>query len=305
MEALYTDIVFPTPGSDSYFDSFETCEGLPNDTVGLPISDYDSNLMKVEQMQQRSWEDRFQACKIGPFRYFAVFDGHSGTKRMGKYHVADYLVENLHKRLAFKLSTVDITSENEVTNILIKAFTDFDNELYNNDLLYGSTCTVVLIHDEQNRIYQVNLGDSRSIIFDDNGNKTFTVDHDPNREDEKQRIRDAGGFVSYGRLQGVIAVSRAFGDFEFKINKSYFNDSINGQMCAVPDVTVSSITRPSYILLTSDAPFENDSFTNYSLVEAVQDKIKAGVPHDIIVKDMVNAVAARCTDDVTIMLVTV
>jgi len=44
----------------------------------------------------------------------------------------------------------------------------------------------------------------------------LSQDHKPNREDEAQRIRDAGGFVINGRVMGELAVSRAFGDVDFK-----------------------------------------------------------------------------------------
>ena len=44
----------------------------------------------------------------------------------------------------------------------------------------------------------------------------MTVDHKPAREDETRRIRDAGGFVINNRVMGELAVSRAFGDCEFK-----------------------------------------------------------------------------------------
>ena len=41
-------------------------------------------------------------------------------------------------------------------------------------------------------------------------------DHKPSREDEAARIRNAGGFVIHNRVMGELAVSRAFGDAEFK-----------------------------------------------------------------------------------------
>jgi serine/threonine protein phosphatase PrpC len=44
----------------------------------------------------------------------------------------------------------------------------------------------------------------------------MTEDHKPTREDEQKRIRDAGGFVINNRVMGELAVSRAFGDAEFK-----------------------------------------------------------------------------------------
>ena len=43
----------------------------------------------------------------------------------------------------------------------------------------------------------------------------LSVDHKPNRQDERTRIEDAGGVVVWAgtwRVGGVLAVSRAFGD---------------------------------------------------------------------------------------------
>lgn len=44
----------------------------------------------------------------------------------------------------------------------------------------------------------------------------MSVDHKPSNGDESRRIEAAGGWVHNGRLHGVLAVSRAFGDIEHK-----------------------------------------------------------------------------------------
>ena len=44
----------------------------------------------------------------------------------------------------------------------------------------------------------------------------LSEDHKPSREDEARRIRQSGGFVINNRVMGELAVSRAFGDCEFK-----------------------------------------------------------------------------------------
>ncbi len=44
----------------------------------------------------------------------------------------------------------------------------------------------------------------------------LSEDHKPAREDEAKRIKDAGGFVINNRVMGELAVSRAFGDADFK-----------------------------------------------------------------------------------------
>lgn len=44
-------------------------------------------------------------------------------------------------------------------------------------------------------------------------------DHKPEKDTETKRIKAAGGFVEDNRVNGVIAVSRAIGDWEYKNNK--------------------------------------------------------------------------------------
>lgn len=45
----------------------------------------------------------------------------------------------------------------------------------------------------------------------------MSTDHKPNNEGEKARIEAVGGYVSDNRVQGSLALSRAFGDFSLKV----------------------------------------------------------------------------------------
>ena len=45
------------------------------------------------------------------------------------------------------------------------------------------------------------------------------MDHLPTNPDEYLRIKRAGGFVNHDRVNGSLAMSRAFGDFIFKQNE--------------------------------------------------------------------------------------
>jgi protein phosphatase 1B len=65
-------------------------------------------------------------------------------------------------------------------------------------------------------IYIANCGDSRAVLCR-SGNPVFsTRDHKPGLSGEKERIQKAGGCVVIQRVNGLLAVSRALGDYEYK-----------------------------------------------------------------------------------------
>ena len=79
-----------------------------------------------------------------------------------------------------------------------------------------------------------NVGDSRAVLSKGGKAVPMSVDHKPNRLDERRRIENAGGVVVWAgtwRVGGVLAVSRAFGD---RMLKQY--------VVALPDIQVRTST---------------------------------------------------------------
>ena len=103
-----------------------------------------------------------------------------------------------------------------VMQSLRDAFRKTDDDFIRTSLFpqHGSTATTALILGH--RLYCANVGDSRTLLCRNFKPMAMSVDHKPSREDEAKRIRDAGGFVINNRVMGELAVSRAFGDSEFK-----------------------------------------------------------------------------------------
>ncbi len=92
--------------------------------------------------------------------------------------------------------------------------------------LSGSTATVALVRPD--RLVVANVGDSRAVLCRANGS-TLEVsnDHRPAGRSaaavrEIARVSAAGAWISDGRVMGMLAVSRALGDWEFKEGRAQF-----------------------------------------------------------------------------------
>ncbi|EPR60130.1 protein phosphatase 2C domain-containing protein [Toxoplasma gondii GT1] len=136
----------------------------------------------------------------------------------------------------------------------------------------GSTGIMVVIEQKWSRaghlffrVHAANVGDSRAFLLRRDGSfVTLSADHKPNDPDERQRIESAGGHVKkmgngIWRLDGSLALSRAFGDFRLKQEPSLPADA--QRVVAVPDV-VQTFAEPGDILfLACDGMFEARGMT--------------------------------------------
>ncbi|KAL7549283.1 hypothetical protein ACHAWF_012558, partial [Thalassiosira exigua] len=88
-------------------------------------------------------------------------------------------------------------------------------EAPNDDEDAGTTACVVLLTPRW--IVCANAGDSRA-VYARSGSRAvpLSYDHKPDDEDEERRVREAGGYVAGGRVEGDLAVSRGLGDYRFK-----------------------------------------------------------------------------------------
>ena len=79
-----------------------------------------------------------------------------------------------------------------------------------------------------------NAGDSRAVLCRNKHALALTSDHKPELEEEMSRILSAGGIVVNGRVDGVLSLSRAIGDFRFKDKKNL--PPSKQKVCCDPDV---------------------------------------------------------------------
>lgn len=193
------------------------------------------------------------------FAFFGVFDGHCGQ------NIAKYCGDNVHKKVvssaAFKKGNYE--------EAIISGFLGTDEDLKNDAVLRndGSGCTAVVAMVTDTEIYCGNAGDSRCVLCSGGKAVPLSQDHKPGNDQELKRIQLAGGFVSCGRVNGNLALSRAIGDFEFKQNKNL--PSEDQAITAKPDVTIHKITQEDeFLVLACDGVW--DVLTNEALVAFVR-----------------------------------
>eukprot|EP00667_Euglena_gracilis_P007627 EG_transcript_7695 len=152
--------------------------------------------------------------------FYGIYDGHGGKR------AATFAASHLHLSVREKLqllSSEEFENSAAVKHCLRDAFHETEAEwaarAKARQMCDGSTAVTALVVGD--RLFVSNLGDSRLIICGEGGSVRFaTRDHKPDLPSEEKRIRAAGGFVKkmfgVARVNGDLALSRAFGDIEYK-----------------------------------------------------------------------------------------
>ncbi|CAH9081774.1 unnamed protein product [Cuscuta epithymum] len=192
---------------------------------------------------------------------FAIYDGHLGDS------VPAYLQKHLFS---------NILKEEEFPGqphpAIFKAYEKTDQAIisHNPDLgRGGSTAVTAILIDDT--LWVANVGDSRAVLSKRGQAIQLSIDHEPDNNTERGFIENRGGFVSnmpgdVARVNGQLAVSRAFGD---KNLKSHLRSD--------PDVTSADIGEDSDLLiLASDGLWK--VMTNQEAVDIaikIKDPMKA------------------------------
>ena len=137
----------------------------------------------------------------------AVFDGHCGFRvaQTSASSILGWVTKN------------EKFAQGEWKQALRNAFLNGDAEMNRNLSSESSGCTANVVMMVGNKLFCANAGDSRAVLCRNGVAFPLSEDHKPNDEAEKDRVTKAGGFVLNGRVNGVLSLSRALGDFGFKL----------------------------------------------------------------------------------------
>lgn len=165
----------------------------------------------------------------------------------------------------------------------------------------GSTAVVVVLTPYH--ILCANAGDSRAVMRRYGRVLPLSFDHKPSNIVERKRITDAGGFVKKKRIDGDLAVSRAFGDFCMKSNESLLPSQ--QKVVVNPDCIVypRDLAGDEFIILACDGVW--DVATNEKCSEFVQNLLSEGELDlgNICEEALDNCLERKSRDNMTMMLV--
>lgn len=196
--------------------------------------------------------------KINKCSLFGILDGHGGAK------VVTYVQKNFCKIFVEEFekyvvkNKIKVEKNELVINIQKSIHSTFKKldfkilEWISSTKREGSTATIIFIHNSL--VFCGNIGDSKAIL----GRNTIpkpnelskirglplSQDHNCLLLSEIQRIENNNGNILNGRVNGILEVTRSFGDPEFKSSKL---------VVSVPSISKFELnTRDKFLILACD-----------------------------------------------------
>ncbi|ORM40474.1 putative protein phosphatase 2C 8 [Babesia sp. Xinjiang] len=156
------------------------------------------------------------------FLVCGLFDGHGGRScaSFAKENLLNEVIQQLLQHLQSEVSESDEFSESVFRKSVNAACLRLDSRIAHDLIGCNDGCTALLLFVGRRLIYVVNLGDSAAYLCRRLNNVLHAVPlnevHKAWIPKEKERILHYGGTVEGGRVNGVLEVTRSFGDLGLK-----------------------------------------------------------------------------------------
>lgn len=248
--------------------------------LATPNTDKDSETGSCDRMSyaatsMQGWRNQQEDAHIADMNLpngeaiFGVFDGHGGKevalfvqKKFVSTFVKlpEYKSGNYEQALTKCFIAMDDLMDDDKTKDPIAEYS----------LSAGCTACVCLI--TKDALYCANAGDSRAVLARGPTAIEMSEDHKPDNAGELRRIEAAGGFVEEGRVKGILALSRALGDQEYKLNRKI---PVEAQMITcVPDLKKVSLTsEDKFLIIACDGIW--DCLSSQECVDVFHKSVKA------------------------------
>jgi len=194
----------------------------------------------VDHMHITSGNEAAIVEQLERLSFFGMFDGHNGARCASELQHTFHLALSKHRRFLASpsdaLESVCPLVDREVCRKLAQK----EDEC-------GSTACIAVLDDRRRQLIVGNVGDCRCVLSRGGKAVDLTSDHRLTRLDERQRIEKAGGLIVSNRVNGMLAVSRSFGDVQHK------GKDDAGSVVAVPEIRVESLIEiDEFFVLATD-----------------------------------------------------
>ena len=225
--------------------------------------------------------------------YWGLFDGHGGKK------VAKWLADRLHGYLGTTISALaGKRSPEAVRSSIDEAFRAASAALRKEvpmSTRMGSTAVIAVLL--QRTLHIANCGDSRAVLCNAGNAHRLSFDHKPELSCERARIKEAGGHVCQthplgpARVDGVLSVSRSFGDFLLSPKVTWHPYHAERRLTAADE----------FVVLGCDGVW--DVLDDQTAVDIGRRALEAGKPPKVAARQIMNASLQRgSTDNVSVIV---
>lgn len=283
---------------------------LPKPVKSTVVERHECAAFRVGVAEMNGWrvsmEDAHLIHMKSDWGFFGVFDGHGGDK------CSAYVAQRLREELETQGCPEDDAAIKDLILRVDQAFLDTEQPS-------GSTATMCIVHksasSDKHKLCVINAGDSRILlgrrdgtIVDGGGtDQGLTRDHKPSDPDERERIYRCGGHVEeaaggIARVNGELAVSRGFGDAEYKRTGGPSPD--DRPVTANPEIGHFDCSGDTdFVVLCCDGVCEAE-YTNPEVIQLVAEHLKESADLGAPAKAVCHkAVETGSKDNITCMIV--
>jgi integrin-linked kinase-associated serine/threonine phosphatase 2C len=190
--------------------------------------------------------------------FYAVYDGHGGR------NAAEVAKTALHEAIFKDPSFGQGADEAKVMEAVMNGFKKTDEVILKKSKAeqWNDGATAVCALFVGPKLYVANLGDAELVLPSRTASglsvACISQKHKPSSPRERQRVEQAGGHVIFGRILGSLAVSRSFGDTEFKYPQ---NRGSGDFVSCIPHITTVSLTPNNhFVILACDGLWDKMSY---------------------------------------------
>lgn len=255
-------------------------QALPKAVTSVVSKRFSGPCFRAGLAEMNGWRASMEDSHVVVMRnreaFFCICDGHGG----------DECSRFIARRLREELDSGFPEDDAAVTELALR----LDRDFLATEQQSGSTSTFVIIKPPEeadgNYFLRVgNIGDSRVILGRADGTIVegqgtdggLTTDHKPDHPNERARIERTGGHVQevmgVSRVNGDLAVSRAFGDAKYKQSGGPAQE--DHPVSAAPELCQLECGPTDFLLLVCDGISEGD-FPNREVVKLAAAKLRQG-----------------------------